>query len=331
MVPGETMRFIVNKPNLSREQAEGLLLKPRDRISLDIETVSLENTLPLGIAVGLDDTTGFYFFNPRDEILMELVARTPTILIHNASFDLSILRRLGYTIQNYEDTMLLAYSAGILEKSLEALSHSILGRDCPSVTSQWRKKDQGNIAIDHVKMGGISIIHACNTYALWDKIPKTQLYTDIDRPCIDLVVEMEYWGVLIDQVGLTEVEQATVVRVNKLEQELIQELGKLNLASNPQVVKALQAKGILGTRKTRAGKDSVSEESLKPLNHPIADKVLKWRSLMKTLTTYIPAFRKPDAIGRIHTQFGYTNTGRWSSSKPNLQNITRDDKFDGNE
>jgi len=315
------MRFITNF-TCTREEAGELLATTWDKVSLDIETVSLTNTLPLGIAIGIDGDRGFYFFNPKDTLLMELVTRTPTIITHNGAFDLFIMRQLGYTFQNFEDTMLLAYSAGILDKSLEALSFSVLGRECPSVTSQWRKKDQGNIAIDHVKMGGMSIIHACNTYALWEKLPHTPLYEEIDRPAIDLVLEMERWGVLIDQVMLTEVEQATVVRVNQIEQELFEELGELNLASNPQVAKVLQEKGILGTRKTKAGKISVSDESLRPLNHPTANKILK---------TYVPAFRQPDVNGRIHTQFGYTNTGRWSSKQPNLQNITRDEKFEEEE
>lgn len=326
------MRFIANFI-CTREEAEEILLTPRDHISLDIETVSLINPLPLGIAIGVDKSRGFYFFNPRDELLKEVIETTAIIITHNAAFDIPILGNLGVGLQHYEDTMLLAYSAGILEKSLEALSRSILNRSCPSVTSQWRKKEQGNIAIDHVKMGGMSIIHACNTYALWDKLPKTDLYQDLDRPCIDLVMEMERWGVLIDQVKLTEVEQETVVKASQLELEIKEELGDVNLGSNPQVVVALQAKGILGTRKTKGGADSVSEESLKPLNHPLTNKLLKYRSVIKTLSTYVPAFRSPDAGGRIHTVFGYTDTGRWKSGdkkqgKPNLQNITRDEKFE---
>ena len=177
-------------------------------------------------------------------------------------------------------------------------------------------------------MGGMCIIHACNTYALWDVLPKTQLYKNIDRPSIDLVLEMEKWGVLIDQYKLTEVEQDTVVKANQMEVELKEELGDVNLASNPQMVKALQAKGIMGTRKTKGGAQSVSEESLRPLNHPLTNKLLDYRSVMKTLTTYVPAFRSTDTNGRLHTKFGYTSTGRWASSGPNLQNITRDEKFD---
>lgn len=319
------MRFTVNK-DITREEAEKLLRNQKEKISLDIETVSLENPLPLGVAIAVSPDTGFYFFNPKDQMLKEIIESVDTVIFHNAAFDLPILSKLGITVKNYEDTMLQAYSAGILNKSLEALSSSLLNRDCPSVTTLWRKKIQGNISIDHVKMASMSIIHACNTYALYESIPITTLYKEIDRPCVDLVIEMEKWGVQIDQYRLTEIEQETVSIVSKLEKEIKRELGELNLESNPQVAKALQAKGILGTRKTKTNAMSVSEESLKPLNHPLTNKLLEYRGEMKTLSTYVPAFRNPDSNGRLHTKFGYTNTGRWSSYGPNLQNITRKDE-----
>lgn len=326
------MRFCTNQSNLGREEADQQLLQPRAKIALDVETISLENTLPLGIAVAISPSVGYYFFNPKDDLIAQVVTSSGLALLFNASFDLPILEALGYKIRAWEDVMLLAYSAGILDKSLENLSVSLLRAPYTSVTSQWKKKDQGNIGIDHVKMARMSIQHACNTYALWDKIPKTELYKTIDRPCVDLIIEMEHWGVLIDQPRLTEVEQVAVTRANKLEEELKAELGDINLASNPQCVTALQSIGVLGTRKTKTGADSVGEESLRPLNHPVANKLLEWRSVCKTINTYIPAFRSVDANGRLHTCYGYTNTGRWKSGdkmrkRPNLQNITRNEKF----
>jgi len=321
------MRLVGNFELDSIEQVSNLLSN-QPTIALDVETVSLDNRLPLGIAVAASPEQGVYFFNPEDELLKEIVASASQVIIHNASFDIPILEKLGFSIQRYEDTKLLAYSSGLLENSLERLSLTVLSKQCPSVTSQWKKKDQGNIGIDHVKMGGMCIIHACNTFGLWDKLPHPPLYETIDRPCIDLVVEMEGWGLLIDQVRLTEVEQDAVVKAAGMEQELKEELGDINLASNPQVAKALQDRGIIGTRKTKANKDSVSEESLKPLNHPVANLLLKYRSEMKTITTYVPAFRAVDLLGRIHTHFGYTETGRWKSSGPNLQNVTNNELRD---
>lgn len=321
------MRFIANQNNISREEAERLLLSPKSKIAVDVETVSLENPLPLGIGIAVSDSLGFYFFNVRDEMLKGVFNTTKTLVFHNAKFDIPLLRSLELAIGGYEDTKMIAYSAGILDNSLEALSLSILHRNCPSVTDQWRKPNQGNIAIDHVRMGQTCIIHACNTFALEQRLPKTELYKTIDKPCVELLIEMEHWGLLIDQFGLTKVEQATMNRVLPIEAELKEELEVENLNSNPQVAAALRTKGIIGTRKTKSDKDSVSEESLKPLDLPLTNSLLKYRSLMKTLTTYVPALRKVGYTGRVHTRFGFTNTGRWSSSHPNLQNLTRDEKF----
>uniref|UniRef100_A0A6M3KBM3 Putative DNA polymerase n=1 Tax=viral metagenome TaxID=1070528 RepID=A0A6M3KBM3_9ZZZZ len=229
--------------------------------------------------------------------------------------------------------MLLAYANGYLEKNLQYLSDNVLRMPYTPVTAQWvgrskKLQEQGNVAIDHVKMGGWCIEHACNTLALWEDLPHVDLYTDIDRPFIDLILEMEHWGLLIDQYALTRVEQQTVDRTSPMETELKDELHVDNLNSNPQVAQALRDQGIIGTRKTKSAKDSVGEESLKPLGLPVTDKLLKWRSLMKTLTTYVPALRKVDNTGRLHTEFGYTRTGRLSSRNPNLQNLTGDSKFE---
>ena len=328
------MRFVTNLRTQDREEAGRFLLEKRDSVAIDIETVSLSNKLPLGIGIAVTGEVGYYFFNPRDSLITELLSQTPTLLIFNASFDAPILVELGHSINHFEDVILLAYSCGLLDKSLESLSLGFLHAPYTSVTSQWKKKDQGNIAIDHMKMAEWCMQHALNTYNLWYKLPKTPLYLELDRPCVDLVIEMESWGVLIDQYRLTLVEQETVTKANKLEAEIKEELGLsgINLASNGQVAAALQTKGIIGTRKTKTARDSVSEESLKPLNNPLANKILRHRSLMKTLTTYVPAFRNVDQKGRIHTVYGYTDTGRWKSGdkqqgKTNLQNITRDEKF----
>lgn len=306
-------------------------MTPKNKLALDIETVSIENPLPLGIGLATDESTGFYFFNVRDPMLKDIFACSETILVHNGKFDIGLLRELGYTIDNYDDTKLLAYSCGILDNSLKALSTSILQRECPSVTDQWKKPNQGNIGINHVVMGRICITHARNTYALEQRLPKTDLYRSIDKPSIELLIEMESTGLLVDQYRLTRVEQAVMNRVQPLERELLEELQIDNLNSNPQVAEALRVRGIIGTRKTKSDKMSVSDESLSPLSLPITDKILKYRSLVKTISTYVPAFRKVDHKGRIHTRYGNTDTGRWKSSAPNLQNITRDDKFDSEE
>ncbi len=332
------MRVIFNFDCQSIEQLEQMSTEHRAEIGLDTEAVNLDrNAIVLGIAIAIDEVRGMYFFDPRDIMAKSFVSNADNVWLQNAAHDIPKLQAFGYTIPHWDDTMILAYSAGILEKDLQSLSADFLNKANPKVTDLWEERDRhrkhkkdydANIGIDHTKLAGISIIHACNTLALSHKLPHTELYDTIDRPALDLVIEMEHWGVLIDQVQLTRVDHTVSVETAQLEREILAELGlEINLGSTQQLAAALKLKGIVGTRKTAAGADSTSEEALKSLNNPLANKILKWRSKMKTISTYVPAFRNPDIHGRLHTTFGLARTGRWSSSEPNLQNITTDTKF----
>jgi DNA polymerase-1 len=328
------MEYVTNLEG-NKETVEAIALQDYPYIAIDIETVNLENTLPVSIAVALSKDIQFYFFNTDSQLLHQIIDKSPLCLFHNASFDVPKLSSKGYNIQHYEDTLLLAYANGYLSNNLESLSLNVLHCNYDSVTTLWHNKDQGNIGVNHLKLASISMVHAKNTLLLWETLPKPELYWNIDRPCVDLVIEMERNGLLIDQSNVTAVEQETVEIVEGLEAKLRSELPlpkpkakakkevtELNLNSNVQMAEVFQAKGILGTRKTKAGKDSMSEESLKPLKNPLADAYLAYKSEMKTISTYIPIFRNVDHEGRIHTSFGHTNTGRWKTSNPNFQNFT---------
>lgn len=71
------------------------------------------------------------------------------------------------------------------------------------------------------------------------------------------------------------------------------------------------------------------EEILQKLNHPLCKPILEYRGVNKLLTTYID--KMPEIVnkktGRIHCSFMQmgTDTGRFSSKDPNLQNIPSHD------
>ena len=73
---------------------------------------------------------------------------------------------------------------------------------------------------------------------------------------------------------------------------------------------------------------AVDEKALKHINIPLTKAILEYRSITKLLSTYIdaiPAKIEP-SDGRLHASFNQNgaDTGRFSSSDPNLQNIPRD-------
>ena len=318
------MRGLISNFADTEEKTEEVLRAHRGTLALDIETVSLENKLPVGIGIALDADRGAYFWDIFDPLLKEVLDNSDKLLLHNAKYDLPVLYSYGLIGRDkpFEDTMTTAYALGYLENSLASLSQEVLNKANPSITELWEKKEQGNIGVNHFDVGRTCITHATNTYGLYNSLEQSSLYKEIDRPYVSCLMEMEEWGLYVNQAQLTKVEYETVLKVTDLKNKLKQDLGDINLNSNPQVTKALQTIGVLGTRKTKAGATSVSDESLAPLNHPVANNLLMYRSEMKTISTYIPAFRTVDNKGRMHTDFAYTRTGRLRSRDPNLQNIT---------
>ena len=71
------------------------------------------------------------------------------------------------------------------------------------------------------------------------------------------------------------------------------------------------------------------EEILSKIDHPVAKAILEYREVKKLLTTYIDKLSECVQMdGRIHCSFNQygADTGRFSSSDPNLQNIPSHNK-----
>ena len=106
----------------------------------------------------------------------------------------------------------------------------------------------------------------------------------------------------------------------------------VNISSTKQLAVLLY--DILGLdagtdRKTGKKIRGTGEEILTKLNHPIVDIILEYRGVQKLIGTYID--KLPNCLesdGKIHAQFNQygARTGRFSSNKPNLQNIPSKNK-----
>ena len=96
--------------------------------------------------------------------------------------------------------------------------------------------------------------------------------------------------------------------------------------SSPQQVKPILEK-LEGTSLPGTGKDV-----LKELNHPVGKAMLKYREADKRVTAFGENFLRDylDVDNRIHSNFhqtGTTDSGRYSSSNPNMQQIPRDARY----
>ncbi|MBQ3864854.1 MAG: DNA polymerase I [Clostridia bacterium] len=153
------------------------------------------------------------------------------------------------------------------------------------------------------------------------------LYQTIELPLEKVLFSMEQEGFHLDSATLSALGKDMAGQISRLAEEIYALAGEeFNILSPKQLGMILFEKlGLPAGRKTRTGY-STDADTLEALSesHPIADKILEYRTLTKLKSTYIDALPPMmDKEGFIHTTFKQTvtSTGRISSADPNLQNI----------
>ncbi|MBB6452078.1 DNA polymerase-1 [Salirhabdus euzebyi] len=172
-------------------------------------------------------------------------------------------------------------------------------------------------------------------YQLKDKVTEQlkendqyELFEKLELPLSEILGEMEYYGVKVDKDRLLHMGEELKDRLKTLENEVFALAGEeFNLNSPKQLGQILFEKMNLPViKKTKTGY-STSAEVLEQLQdkHEIMPKILLYRQLGKLQSTYIEGLLKvvDEKNNRIHTRFNQalTQTGRLSSTDPNLQNI----------
>lgn len=153
------------------------------------------------------------------------------------------------------------------------------------------------------------------------------LYSDIELPLVEVLAEMEINGFKVDKETLNKIGFQLSEEIDKLTGEIYDLAGEeFNINSPKQLGLILfERLNLPVIKKTKTGYSTDAEvlEELQP-HHPIVEKIIQYRQLVKLKTTYIDGLM--DAIsedGKIHSNFNQTvtATGRISSTEPNLQNI----------
>ncbi len=155
------------------------------------------------------------------------------------------------------------------------------------------------------------------------------VYRDIEMPLVDVLIDVEQNGVLIDPDMLAKQGKELDRQLQKIEQSIYEIAGEVfNLGSPKQIQAILFEKLELPVRrKTSTGQPSTAEDVLEELavEYEIAALILQHRGISKLMSTYIvklPQEINPNS-GRVHTSYqqAVASTGRLSSTSPNLQNI----------
>lgn len=156
----------------------------------------------------------------------------------------------------------------------------------------------------------------------------TSLFSDVEMPLAYVLSDMEYTGVKVDQTELQQQKQDLKQRIDRLESQIYESVGKqFNISSPKQLAEILFVDlGLDPSKKTKTKNLSTNVEVLNTLKdkHPVIQYILDYRQLTKLYSTYIEGIEKSlFEDGKVHTIYAQalTATGRLSSLEPNLQNI----------
>ncbi|GLI50452.1 DNA polymerase [Tepidanaerobacter syntrophicus] len=238
-------------------------------------------------------------------------------ITHDSKFIRNALRQLDIDFKCQFDTMLAAY---LLESSrprydVPLLVTEYLGAAMPD-TASFTEQIIHMFALKDVMDGKIK------------EYDMSKLLYEIEIPLSVVLSDMEHAGIKVDLGKLQELSAKFGEKLDLLTKEIYELAGtEFNINSPKQLGEILFEKLLLPViKKTKTGYSTDAEvlEKLRPL-HPIIDKILDYRFVMKMKSTYADGLAAlvDKETSRIYTSFNQTvtTTGRISSTEPNLQNI----------
>lgn len=280
----------------------------------------------------------------RDHVLRELapLLSDPQRLKigQNIKYDYQVLRRYGIEMLGIRfDTMLASYllnparsSHGLDSLAIEYLDHRMISY----AEVAGKGKDQICFSRVPVERASVYSCEDADATLLLHRLfsPRVEeagmeaLYYDLEMPLVPIIAEMELHGVMLDLPMLRELSGIFGVQLSDLEKKIFSCAGcEFNINSPKQLGEVLfERLKLPAGKKTKTGW-STDMDVLDKLSreHEIAALILRYRSVSKLKSTYTDALPRlvDPASGRVHTSYNQavTNTGRLSSSEPNLQNI----------
>jgi DNA polymerase I len=343
------------------EDLERWLTKLRQArlIALDTETTSLDYMAAeiVGISFCVESGSAAYLplghdyagAPPQLERARALEALKPLLedptrpkLGHHLKYDAHVLQNHGIRLAGMRyDTMLESYvwnsvgsrhdmdSAALCYLGLRTITYEdVTGKGAKQIPfSQVPVERAAQYAAEDAD------VTLCLHRALWPKIESMpalmRLYEEIEQPLVPVLARMERQGVLVDRELLRAQSTRFAAQLQELLQQARREAGyDINVDSPKQLQQVLFERLQLPVlRKTPTGQPSTAEDVLEELaaSYALPRIVLDYRMLAKLKSTYtdkLPELINP-RTGRIHTSYhqAVAQTGRLSSSDPNLQNI----------
>ncbi len=264
-------------------------------------------------------------------------------VLHNAKYDLKVLRRVGAKLTGIvSDTMVASYllAAGTRRHTLDDLAFTEFGYEmmtyevlvgtgkeailitdvllerlvfyaCEDADYTWRLYERFERRISEVvaKQASVPVDLFGGTLRKgWDM---RRLFTEVEVPLITVLADMELTGIDLDKKRLAKVEVSVAKRLTELDAEIrkVAGGGDFNLNAPAQLATVLFERLGLptkGIKRTQTGFSTAATE-LEKLHgtHPIIALIEEYRELEKLRSTYLETL--PTLIRsdtkRIHTDF----------------------------
>ncbi len=312
-------------------------------IPLAHKAVQTQGALDLGGGGSAGEEAPQQIDRARALALLKPMLEDPAVLKigHNIKYDAQILAHYNIAIGPVDDTMLLSFvlDGGRHGHGMDELALLHLDHRCTKFT-EVAGVGKKQITFDYVPLA-VARDYAAEDADITLRLHRllkprliedrmTTLYETIERPLIPVVAALERAGVLVDPNALRGLSHDFAQRMAGLEREIHELAGEnFNIASPKQLGEILFDKMSLpGAKKTKTGAyktDARILDDLAAAGHDLPARVVDWRQLAKLKSTYADALVEQvnSQTGRIHTSYAMAGaqTGRMSSTDPNLQNI----------
>lgn len=246
--------------------------------------------------------------------------RWKDIDLNGVDFDCLIASYILDPSQTFEDIATIAKAKGIMDiQTDEAVYGKGAKRCCP----------EEKILAEHLVRKAIALHKLKEIYE--EELKENEqyeLFTDLEMPLARILADMESEGITVDVPRLQMMGKEITEKLTTLEKQIYELAGEeFNINSPKQLGVILFEKLSLPVvKKTKTGY-STSADILEKLasKHPIIEYILDYRQLGKLQSTYIEGLLKVvhNDTSKVHTIYNQvlTQTGRLSSTDPNLQNI----------
>lgn len=265
----------------------------------------------------------------KREYVQKCLSAIKTVIGYDVKYTLKVLLELGIELPAVgHDVMVGAFILNCLrrEQTLTELAAVEMG---------YEGLPFEDLSTEEVVERSAEIIAVIKTLARQqiedlEAVPKfTDLATEVEWPVISVLARMEYAGIQLDSKYLNTMAEDLHDRISDVEQQIYGFADQeFNISSPNQLADILFNKLGLKTAGIKKGKTgySTAANELDKLreSHPIINLITEYREYTKLKNTYVDTLPKlTDTNSRVHTTFNLTiaQTGRLSSTEPNLQNI----------